>query len=220
MSSVLVQLLPLVIGSMAMPTWVLLVLFLLRNRKGFVEAAAFVCGVTIVRLVQGVIFGTVLAGTKVAHGRSAPGTAVSTLLLVTGILMWAAALKQIWQEDDPESPLPSWMTMISALTPLRALGLGALLAVTSSRAWLFTLAALGVIGQAELGLAPSAVIFLLYVLGAESLLVAPIFVSMRSSAWFDAGAQWLERHNRPIVIAVSLVVGGFFLWRGIIGLIG
>lgn len=220
MSSVLVQLLPLVIGSMAMPTWILLVLFLLRHKKGLIEAVAFVSGVTVVRLAQGVIFGAVLGGTEVAHGRSAPGTVVSTLLLVAGILMWAAALKQIWQEDDPESPLPSWMTMISALTPLRALGLGALLVVTSSRAWLFTLAALGVIGQAELGPAPSILIFLLYVLGAESLLVAPVLVSMRSSARFDAGAQWIERHNRPIVIGVSLVVGGFFVWRGIIGLIG
>lgn len=220
MGSVLVQLLPLVLGSMAMPTWILLVLFLLRNRKGFVEAVAFVGGVTIVRLVQGVIFGTILAGTEVARGRNAPGPVVSTLLLVTGILMWAAALKQIWQKDDPESPLPSWRTMISALTPLRALGLGALLVVTSSRAWLFTLTALGVIGQAGLGLAPSAVSFLLYVLGAELLLVAPIVISVWSSARFDAGARWLERHNRPIVIAVSLVVGSFFIWRGIIGLIG
>ncbi|MGH2517318.1 MAG: GAP family protein [Ktedonobacterales bacterium] len=220
MRSILIQLLPLIIGSMAMPTWILLVLFMLRSRHGLVGAVAFVGGVTAVRLLQGIIFGAILSAYEISHRRDAPGTVVSTLLLVTGILMWTVALKQMWRQNDPDRPLPSWMTMISAITPIRALGLGMLLVVTSSRCWLFTLAALGVISRAELGPAPSVVAFLLYVLGAQLLLVAPILVSVRSSARFDAGANWLETHNRPIVIAVSLVVGSFFLWSGAIGLIG
>jgi len=219
-SSVLIRLLPEVIGSMAMPTWILLVLFMLRSRHGLVAAVAFVSGITIVRLLQGIIFGAVLSAYEAPHRGGAAGAVVSTLLLITGILMWAAALRQICQEDDLDRSLPAWMTMLSSLTPIKAFGLGTLLVVTSSRAWLFTLTALGIISQADLDPAPSVAAYLLYVLGAQSLLITPILVSIRSSARFDAMARWLEAHSRPIVIAVSFIVGGFFLWRGITGLLG
>lgn len=230
MGSVLVQLLPLVIGSMAMPTWVLLVLALLRRGHTHGQArgaaSAFVGGITAVRLAQGLLFGTVFNAADVSHGRGAPGTLTSTLLLVAGILLWVTALAQAYRtylaygEDDLDRPFPSLAPLISALTPLRALGLGALLVLTSSRAWLFTLAALGVIGQAELSTVLSGVAFLLYVLGAELLLIVPILLSTRASARFDAAAQWLEQHSRSLVIIVSLVVGSYFVWRGLSGLIG
>lgn len=220
MSSVLIRLLPEVIGSMAMPTWILLVLFMLRSRHGLVAAVAFVSGITMVRLLQGIIFGAILSASEAPRRRGVPGESVSTLLLVTGILMWAAALRQIFQEDDPDRSLPAWMTMLSSLTPIKAFSLGTLLVVTSSRAWLFTLTALGIISQADLDPAPSIVAFLLYILGAQLLLIAPIFVSIYSSARFDAMARWLEVRSRPIVIVVSFIVGGFFLWRGISGLLG
>ena len=58
MGSVLIQLLPLVIGSMLMPTWIMLVVSLLRLSTE-IGAVAFVGGVTTVRLLQGVIFGAV-----------------------------------------------------------------------------------------------------------------------------------------------------------------
>jgi hypothetical protein len=90
----------------------------------------------------------------------------------------------------------------------------------SSRAWIFTLAALSVIGQATFTSAESLVAFGLYVLGAELLLIAPIVLSVRSPARFDAAAGWLERHERPIVIAVSLILGSYFLWIGVHGLAG
>jgi hypothetical protein len=99
-------------------------------------------------------------------------------------------------------------------------GVGALLVAASARAWLFTLAAISIIGRAALTPAASLVAFLLYVLGAELALLAPIILSVRSPSRFDAAARWLESHERPIVIAVSFVLGGFFIWSGIQGLAG
>jgi hypothetical protein len=110
--------------------------------------------------------------------------------------------------------------MARSITRARAFGVGALLVAASSRAWLFTLAAIGVIGQAALTSAENVVAFLLYVLGAELLLIAPILLSVRSPRRFDAAAGWLEAHERPLVIAVSLVLGSFFVWAGIRGVSG
>jgi len=218
--SILIQLLPLAIGSMLMPTWVLLVLFMLRSGHGPVNALAFVAGATTVRLAQGIVFGLIFSAADVAHRKSAPGVITSTLLLVAGILLWASALKHLGKEGDPTARLRQGKALVASLTPLRALGLGMLVVVTSSRAWIFTLAAIGIIREAELGQAESLVAYLLYILGAELLLVAPILASIRSSARFDAAARWLEGHAGALVMGVSFVVGAFFFWRGITGLIG
>jgi hypothetical protein len=221
--SVLIQLLPLIIAAMAMPTWVLLVILLLKTKRQATEAVAFVGGVTGVRLLQGALFGVALGAAVGPRRHSEWVTIVSVLLLVTGVLMWAAALRQLGKEDELAGapPLSSrWVAVIHALTPARAFGVGALLVAASSRAWLFTLAAIGVIGQAALTPAQNLVAFLLYVLGAELLLLAPIVLSVRSPARFAAAAGWLERHERPIVIAVSLILGSFFLVAGIRGLAG
>jgi hypothetical protein len=212
--SVLIQLVPLVIGSIAMPSWVLLVLALLSSGRGTVEAIAVAVGVTTVRILQGIAFGTILSAYDLNRHLVSPGVIVSALLIVLGVLMWAMALRQIFQKDDLQL-----MRMVGALTPVRALGLGALLVVTSTRAWIFTLAALGVIEAAELDIAPSIIAYLLYVLGAEALIIAPILVSGRLSNQLAVAARWLEEYNRPILVVVSAAVGCFFLWRGIAGLI-
>lgn len=213
MGSVLIQLVPLVIGSIAMPSWAVLVLALLSGRK-VVEAIAVVAGVTAMRLLQGLLFGTVLSASDLNDQLNNPGTIVSGLLVALGVLMWAMAVWQLFQKNDLKL-----MSMVSALTRVRALGLGAALVVTSTRAWIFTLAAIGVIEQAGLDFAQSAVAYLLYVLGAEVLLIAPILVSTRSSVRFEVAAKWLEKYNRPIVVVVSVAVGGYFLWRGLTGLL-
>jgi hypothetical protein len=212
--SVLIQLVPLIIGSIAMPSWALLVLALLSSGRKVIEAIAVVGGVTLARLVQGIIFGMVVSAYELNRQLNSPGVIVSVLLIVLGVLMWAMAVRQVLHKDDLKL-----MSMISALTPLRALGLGAALVVTSSRAWIFTLAALGIIEQAGLDFAQSVVAYLLYVLGAEVLLIAPILVSAYSSVRFETASRWLEKYNRPIVVVVSVAVGGFFLWRGVTGII-
>jgi Sap, sulfolipid-1-addressing protein len=223
MRSILIQLLPLIIAAMAMPTWVLLVFLMLKAERGPAKAVSFVGGISAVRLLQGALVGAVLGEVVGPRRHSEWATLVSVLLLVTGVLMWAAALRQLGKAVDPVNapPLSSrWVAVIDTLTPAKAFGVGALLVAASSRAWLFTLSAIGAIGQAGLTRAQSLVAYLLYVLGAEALLLAPILLSVRSPARFDAAASWLERHERPMVIAVSLILGALFLWVGIRGLSG
>lgn len=223
MGSVLIQLLPLVIGSMMNPAWIMLVLSLLTSEHGRVGASAFVGGVTAMRLLQGVIFGFIIVAYITRQTSAVETIIVSTLLLVTGIVMWATALRQFFARDEPGALIAKWMALLSALTPIRAFGLGALLVATSPRAWLFLLSAIGLIGEAGLTRAQGIVAFLFYALGAELLLVAPILVALWIPEKFDALANWLRAHDTQITIVVSLIVGGFFLWFGasdLIGLIG
>jgi len=222
MDNVLVQLIPPMIGSLMMPTWVLLVLFLLRSAHGVIKAVAFVGGVTAVRLLQGLLFGTALSTYAGLFGRHALQPVVSGLLLATGLLLWAMGVRRAFRREEPtrslSTSLPTMHTLISAVTPLRALGVGVLLVVTSLRAWIFTLTALGTIGQAGLHTVQNFAAFLLYVLGAQCALVAPIIIATRSVRWLDRAATWIEEHSRSIVVTISLLVGSYFVWRGLSGL--
>jgi len=95
---------------------------------------------------------------------------------------------------------------------------------TCDQQWVFTLSAIAVIEEAQVSPAANVLAFLFFGLLAQSLVLAPILVSAaaptQSAKLLDAAQSWLERHNRVIVIAVSLIFGLWFLWKGISGLLG
>ena len=224
MSSVIVNLLPLIIGAAVVPIWIIIVLLLLSNKGGVLKASAFVAGIIAVRLAEGVVFGYIFRGDPAASSDEGAGLIVSTLLLVIGILMLVTAFRQWRKEDDPDAPPPKWMAAISGLSAPKAFGMGALLVAIAAKQWVFTLSAIGIIGEAQLEPPTSVGLFLFYVLAAQSLVLIPIVVyatvPTQSAKTLDAARQWLERYNRTIVIAISLIFGIFFLWKGVTGLIG
>jgi len=224
MGAVIVSLLPLIVGAALLPAWIILALFLLRGKGGVRKALAFAAGAMTVRLVQGVLFGFVFSEASDASGEGGSDLITSTLLLVLGILMLISAVKKWRKEEDPDAPPPKWMATLGGLSTIQALGIGTLLMALSIKQWVFTLSAIAVIEQGELSLAGSALTYLLFVLAAQSLVLAPILVSavapVQAAKLLDAIQGWLERNNRAIIIAASSIFGVWFLWKGIAGLIG
>jgi hypothetical protein len=176
-----------------------------------------------VRIVQGVLFGLVFQGaSQSADGSGKSSTIVSTLLLVIGILMWATAIRLMFKGDDPDAPPPKWIETIGSLSPLMTFGIGALLILAGAKHWVFTLGAINVIQEAHLGQAAGIVTYLIYVIAASLLLLSPILLRivapMKSAAVLDVSGAWLERHNRQILIVVSVIFGSLFLVKGTAGL--
>jgi len=143
--------------------------------------------------------------------------------MVLGILLLITAYKQWRGEDDPDGPPPKWMTMLDSIKPLKVFGIGAGLVLISGKFWVFTLSAIGVIGEAQLGQTLSIIAFLLFIILAQSLLLLIILVRLfipgRSKSIMESISAWLTRYNRPIIIAVSLVFGLLFLIQGVSGLL-
>jgi hypothetical protein len=224
MGVIIVSLLPLIVGAALLPVWIIMALFLLRGKGGLPKAAAFAAGAMTVRVVQGVLFGFVFSEATDASGEGGSNLITSTLLLVLGILMLISAVKKWRKEEDPDAPPPKWMDILGRLSALQAFGMGALLMALAIKQWVFTLSAIAVIEQGELSRAGSVLIYLLFVLAAQSLVLAPILVSavapVQAAKLLDAIQGWLERNNRAIVIAASSIFGVWFLWKGIAGLIG
>ena len=224
MGTVIVSLLPLIVGAALLPVWIIMALFLLRGEGGVLKAAAFAVGAMMVRLVQGILFGFVFAEAADASGESGSNLITSTLLLMLGILMLISAVRKWRKEADPDTPPPKWMDILGGMSALKAFGMGALLMVLAIKQWVFTLSAIAVIEQGELSQTGNVLAYLFFVLAAQSLVLAPIVVSAvapaQSAKLLDAAHGWLERNNRAIVIAASSIFGVWFLWKGITGLIG
>jgi len=224
LGSVLVELLPLMIGAAIAPISIIIVLLLLSNRGGLLKGAAFVGGAIVLRLTQGIVFGYIFTSNPAATSETGGNLIVSTLLVVIAVLMLITAFKKWDKEEDPDAPPPRWLTALGGLSVPKAFGMGAALIALSAKQWVFTLSAIGVIGQAQLGPPASTALFLCYALAVQALgLIAVIAyaVAPRSAGGALARAsEWLERNDRQIVVAFSLIFGLFFLFKGIAGLAG
>lgn len=224
MGSVITDFIPLMIGAAVVPVNIIIVLLLLRGQGGLVKASAFAGGMVVVRLAQGIVFGSIFTASANAGANTGPSSLVSTLLLLLGILLWVTAIKQFTRDDDPDAPPPKWMAMFQSISAPKAFGMGALLVAIAAKQWVFTLGALGIIRDARLGNPQDIVAYLFFVLGAVSLMLIPIIACAvapaQSARALEAGGKWLEKHNRAIVIAVSAVFGTLFLFKGIAGLLG
>jgi putative Mn2+ efflux pump MntP len=224
MNQVLVDLLPLILGAALVPLYPIVVLLLLLGEGGLRTAIAFVAGVLAMRLAQGVLFGWVFGAAAQAYPDDGPQIIASTLLLVVGLLLLLAGFKKWRKQPDPDDPPPQWMAALDGLAPLKAFGAGALFVTIAVKQWVFTLTALDVIAGAGLATAASAGLYLLFTLATQTLVLLPILVyavaPQRSARPLHAAQAWLERNNRPIVIAVSLIFGVWFFYKGVTGLIG
>jgi len=220
--STIIKLTPFIIGSAVVPVQIMMIILLLNSPKqGLAKAICLVAGMTAVRLLQGVIFGLILSPSSGETSGKSP--VVSTLLMVLGILLLITAYKQWRNEDDPDGPPPKWLVKLDTLTPLKAIGMGAVLVLISGKFWVFTLSAIGIIGQAHLGQPSSILAFLLFMLLAQSLLLLAIIVRVivpeQSKSITETISAWLTKYNRPIVLVVSLVFGLLFFVQGASGLL-
>lgn len=208
---IVVDLLPLIIATAVLPAWILISLLLLSGEGGVARAAAFSGGAITARLVQSLLFSFIMGASADAGDAARAGAIKSTLLLVLGILMLTLAYKKWRKEEDPDAPPPKWMTALSGMSALKAFGFGALLMTIAVKQWVFTLSAIAAISEAQLDQAARTLAYVLFVLAAQSLMLAPVVFTIvapaRASKILETALGWLERNNRPITIAVSLIFG-------------
>ena len=101
------NLVPLIIGSAVLPMQIIVTLVLLRSPAGLRSAVAFVSGMTVVRLIQGLLLGVIVvpAHAQQTDLESGAGPLMTSFLLIIGILLLATALRQVITGEDPDAPL-------------------------------------------------------------------------------------------------------------------
>src|SRR5215203_5163835 len=104
-------LLPLAIGSALIPIEIALTIVLLRSQGGVPKALAWVGGMTVVRLAQLIVLGSVI---RVAVDDGQGGTSIveGTILLVVGVVFLVVAARKATDQPDEDAPPPGWMTVL------------------------------------------------------------------------------------------------------------
>jgi len=219
----LVELLPFIIGMAVVPVQIIILLLFLKNPKnGLQKGILFLTGITLTRLLQGILFGLALDMGASADSTSGKGPVVSTLLLVLGILLLISAYKKIKKEKDPEDEPPKWMETVNKATNAKAFFVGIQLTLISPKMWVFILGAIGTISLAQLGQPQNNYTYIIFILLAQSLMLLTIGIRLlfprRAVSLLAAASSWLEKNNRAIMIVISLLFGALFFYQGLTGL--
>jgi hypothetical protein len=216
------SLIPLILGGALEPIEIAITIMLLGTPSRVRAACAWIAGHGGTRLLQGLIFGTILHwGARSADSNRPHHWIVSTVLLVVALIFLVTAARELLSDDDPNAPPPKWMTMLMSATPTKAFFIGAGVVTVSVKAWVFTLAAISVIGNAGLERVAniaSYVVFVLLAMSANLLIIGvAAFFPDRSRSLLDRILRWLQDNNRPIMVVVGLVFG---IWFGVKALDG
>lgn len=223
MSNVLVDLIPFIIGGMVVPVQLIIMLMLLKNpQNGTQKGLLFFTGLTVVRLLQGIVFGLILNIGASGKNEDGKGVIVSTLLLVLGILLLISAYKKFTKQPDPEDETPKWMENVVSASGFRTFLYGIQLPLMSPKLWVFMLSAIGTIAVAQLGRTLSYSTFLVFVLLTQAILLLLMMIRLllpkNAVSILTSASTWLAKNNRTIMIVFSLVFGIYFTYQGIYGL--
>lgn len=216
------SLIPLILGSALEPIEIAITITLLGTPSRLRAAGAWIAGHAGTRLLQGLVFGTILHwGARTADPAHSRHWIVSTVLLVVALVFLITAARELFSDEDPNAPPPKWMSALTSASPTKAFFIGAGVMAVSVKAWVFTLAAIGVIGDSGSGHVTNVVTYVAFVALAASgnLLVvgAAALLPGRSRSLLDRTLRWFQDHDRPIMIVVGLVFG---IWFGIKALHG
>lgn len=219
MGEVIVDLLPLLAGATLVPIYPTIALLLLQSEGGLAKAIALMFGNVALRLLQGILFGSIFEVATEDYTEEGSNLIVSTLLLILGILLLIKAYTTWRKEADPEEALPKWMSGFSGLSVTKSSGIGALYVLVSPKQWVFTLSAISTIGEAKLGGATDVALYLLFTIGTQVfVLIAIVMVAVMPVQAFKSIQtihDWLARNNQTLLIVFSLIFGIWFMFKSI-----
>lgn len=221
MTTMWLGLVPLILVSALMPIELVITIMLLGSPGRARTAASAVAGMIAVRLLQGLVFGAIQHWGARANADDGRRPVVATVLLMVAILLFVTAIRELLHVPDSGDPPPNWMTALSTMTPAKAFVLGAGVILISVKLWIFMFGAIGVIGDAGMDRRANIAGYILFVALSSSshlaIVAAAGFFPQRSKGFLDGVLQWLQGHNRVIMIVLGLVFGTWLLIKALHG---
>ncbi len=222
MNGAIGDVLPLAIGVAISPVPIIAVVLLLLAPRAKAASAAFAVA-WVAGIVASVTVFTVIAATA---GLVTSGGALSTascwVRIALGVLLLLLGLRQ-WQAARGEAAqLPKWMATIDSVTPVKALGLGVLLAVVNPKNLLLCGTAGVAVGGGDLSTGQSVVTIAIFTVLASSTVSVPVLgyavASERMQQPLDALKVWMVDNNAAVMAVLLLVLGVATIGKGIGGL--
>ncbi|MEV6660402.1 GAP family protein [Nocardia fluminea] len=218
MGSVIGGLLPLAVGVAISPIPIIAAILMILSKNAGGAAKGFAVGwVAGILVVTGVM--TLLAGT-LGGSDSEPSTGASIVKIILGVALVVLAVIQ-WQERS-QTEVPGWMKAIDTLTPVKALGLGALLSGVNPKNLLLCVSAGVAIGAGGLSAGGDLIAIVVFTLLASVTVLAVVLGYMLAAdelgPMLDSLRQWLQLNNHAVMAIVLLIMGTVVVGKGIGGL--
>jgi len=217
--SVLAEVVPLALIIAASPLSVIPAVLVLHTPRPKLAGLAFLAGWVVGLAALTVAFvglSDVLGG-----GLDRPPSWASWLRIALGAALIVLGIWQ-WLTRHRSAHSPAWLRAISSITPARAGGAGALLAVINPKVLFICLASGLEIGTAGLRTAGAWAALVVFVLVAASSVAVPVLGYAAAGDRLDEPLtrlkDWLERHTAALVAVILAVIGLLVLYKGIHGL--
>ncbi|MGB0970594.1 MAG: hypothetical protein ACPGVG_06480, partial [Mycobacterium sp.] len=101
---------PLAIAAALMPVEMVITLALLGSPGRVRTAGASVVGTVVIRLLQGLVFGTILHWGQRDPAEGGRNWVVSSIVLAVAVVLLVTAIRELLGGGDPDDPPPKWMT--------------------------------------------------------------------------------------------------------------
>jgi threonine/homoserine/homoserine lactone efflux protein len=225
MTDLWLSLLPILLAMMISPARTLIVIMLLHTPRASFTAFAYVCGMLVSMMFQGILFGVLFSVVGLTMADSGPEltTLVSVLFVLIGCILLAGASKFIFQQPDGDKKAPAWLDKVEQANPSQAFKTGIGWLIVSPKQWAFVLTAVAVIFTAGLSPAASLINYLIFSILIQLVYFIIILINIimpeRSGAILDYIFSWIKENFKPVVIAVFGGLGLFFLIKGITSLL-
>ncbi len=217
--SVVAELVPLALVIAASPLSVIPAVLVLHTPRPRPTSFAFLAGWVFGLAALTVAF--VGLSELLGEGLDRPPPWASWLRIVLGTALIVVGVWR-WLTRHRSAHAPAWLQAISNITPARAGGAGALLAVINPKVLFICLASGLTIGTAGLGTGGAWAALIVFVLVAASSVAVPVLGYAAAGERLDEPLarlkDWLERHNAALVAVILVVIGLLVLYKGIHGL--
>jgi hypothetical protein len=214
------EILTFAVGVAISPVPIIAVTLMLFSQRARVNGPVFLLGwLVALAIVSGVVYA--LADQADAATDSTASDAVAWGKIVLGVLFLLLAARN-WRQrpaGGAQPEMPKWMAGIDALKPVKALGLGLLLAGVNPKNLM--LAAAAGAGLAQLGLSTGDAVgsLIVFVIVGSLTIAGPVVYYLlggdHAKARLDGMKDWLALHNDAVMAVLFLVFGVDLIAKGL-----
>ena len=223
MRVVIGDIIPLALVVTISPLNIIPAILLLFTTRPLLSASSFLIG--FIAGVGGVLAVAVaVAGAVDRSSHSGPTTWVGILKLGLGAYLLVAAVRKFRSRPRAGEPgvMPGWMDGIAAYSPVRSLGLGAVLGGLNPKNLVVAVAAAASIGSAALSggqkVAVCAVYVVVAILGVAAPIVVMVVLGDRAAGVLDSWKEWLGQNNATVMSVLFVVFGVVLVGQGVAGI--
>ena len=205
------SLIPMVVGIIISPLPIVAIIAILLSARGRRSAPAYVAVFTVVAFVFTGLGALSTAGASAASsGASKIVVLILTILLTLGFAVLAVESWLTRPKPGVAPKTPGWLAAVDTITPLRAAGLGLLMAVTNSKNIPLELKGGSIIGAAHLSPLTVVLLCLAFAVGGSLALILPTVLAATGSPVIVRALERLKgdmiAHNAVIMTVLFAIL--------------